>query len=155
MTELILRVLYRCTTLAELAPFNAPTLSYIMPLLSSVIKREKSSQDNSQEQLILTLNLIRLHIPKGSADTQTSCSLFILSLATDVAYPRIEMMRNIGYILSHHFTLAKDSASALIQLGEVIHANASREEVDFLLQSTCVEEAHARNAILQALQVRL
>ena len=71
-----------------------------------------------------------------------------------MAYPRIEMIHNISYILSHHFALAKDSASALIQLGEVIHANASREEVDFLLQNTCVEEAHARNAILQALQVR-
>src|ERR1700761_8708702 len=72
ITELILRVLYRCTTLAEHTPFSAPTLTYIMPLLSSVIQGERSSQDSSQEQLILTLNLIRLHISKGSADTQTS-----------------------------------------------------------------------------------
>jgi len=49
--------------------------------------------------------------------------------------------------------LSKESSSALIDLGEAISGNATSEESTLLLESTLVQEAYARNASLQALQV--
>jgi hypothetical protein len=49
--------------------------------------------------------------------------------------------------------LSKESSSALIDLGEAISQNATSEETTLLLDSTLVQEAYARNASLQALQV--
>jgi hypothetical protein len=49
--------------------------------------------------------------------------------------------------------LSKGSSSALIDLGQAISGNATSEETTLLLGSTLVQEAYARNASLQALQV--
>lgn len=49
--------------------------------------------------------------------------------------------------------LSKGSSSALIDLGQAISGNATSEETALLLGSTLVQEAYARNASLQALQV--
>jgi hypothetical protein len=49
--------------------------------------------------------------------------------------------------------LSKESSSALIDIGQAISANATSEETALLLGSTLVQEAYARNASLQALQV--
>ena len=49
--------------------------------------------------------------------------------------------------------LSKESSSALIDIGQAISRNATSEETTLLLDSTLVQEAHARNASLQALQV--
>jgi hypothetical protein len=49
--------------------------------------------------------------------------------------------------------LSKGSSSALIDLGQAISGNATSEETALLLSSTLVQEAYARNASLQALQV--
>lgn len=62
-------------------------------------------------------------------------------------------MADVTRVLSNHLQLAKESASLLIDMGEGIHLNTTPEEIDFLLKSTLVEESHARNAVLQALQV--
>lgn len=51
--------------------------------------------------------------------------------------------------------LSKESSSALIDLGQAISQNATNEETILLLDSTLVQEAYARNASLQALQVIL
>ena len=65
------------------------------------------------------------------------------------------MLTDVTRILSQQLQLAKDSASLLISIGEGIHMNATREEIDFLLKSILVEESHARNAVLQTIQVRV
>jgi hypothetical protein len=49
--------------------------------------------------------------------------------------------------------LSKESSSALVDLGQAISHNATSEEITLLLQSTLVQEAYARNASLQTLQV--
>jgi hypothetical protein len=72
---------------------------------------------------------------------------------SNTAYPRLEIISNVIRALSNNLQLAKESASLLIDIGEGIHMNATREEIDFLVKSTLVEEPHARNAVLQALQV--
>jgi hypothetical protein len=74
-------------------------------------------------------------------------------LVDDTSYPRIEMLKNVITILTKHLQLAKEGSSLLVGLTEGMAANASREEIDFLIKSSILEESHARNAILSALQV--
>lgn len=49
--------------------------------------------------------------------------------------------------------LSKESSTALIDLSQAISQNPTNEETELLLDSTLVQEAYARNASLQALQV--
>lgn len=49
--------------------------------------------------------------------------------------------------------LSKESSTALIDLSQAISQNPTNEETALLLDSTLVQEAYARNASLQALQV--
>ena len=45
------------------------------------------------------------------------------------------------------------ATDTLIDLGQAIFGNATSEEITLLIDSTLVQEAYARNASLQALQV--
>jgi hypothetical protein len=49
--------------------------------------------------------------------------------------------------------LSKEGSSTLIDLGQVAHASASRDELDVLINGTLLQEVYVRNSCLQALQV--
>ena len=74
-------------------------------------------------------------------------------LVADAAFPRLQVIRGLLHAMRTQPKLSKESSSALIDLGEAISGNATSEETTLLLESTLVQEAYARNASLQALQV--
>lgn len=74
-------------------------------------------------------------------------------LVADAAFPRLQVIRGLLHAMRTQPKLSKESSSALIDLGEAISGNAASEETTLLLESTLVQEAYARNASLQALQV--
>ena len=51
--------------------------------------------------------------------------------------------------------LAKEASSALIDLGESIHATATRQEIDVIIRGTLLQEVYVRNSCLQTIQVHL
>ena len=63
-------------------------------------------------------------------------------------------MENLLHVLRTQPRLSKEASSALIELGEAIHATASRPELSVLLRGTLLQESHVRNSCLQTLQVR-
>lgn len=73
----------------------------------------------------------------------------------DAAFPRPQIIRGLLHAMRTQPKLSKGSSSALIDLGQAISGNATSEETALLLGSTLVQEAYARNASLQALQVTL
>jgi hypothetical protein len=64
-TELTLRVLYRCCTLADQSPLIPATFSFINPLLTQIVLKgglEPLDNENALEQLTLVLNLLKSHV---------------------------------------------------------------------------------------------
>lgn len=62
-------------------------------------------------------------------------------------------MEGLLFAMRHQLKLAKDASSALVELGQAIHTNATHEEAAMLLQGTLLQEAHVRTSCLQTLQV--
>lgn len=62
-------------------------------------------------------------------------------------------MESLLNIVKHQPKLSKEASSALIDLGEAIHATATREETAVLLNGTLLQEVYVRNSCLQTLQV--
>jgi hypothetical protein len=155
-----LRVLYRCCTLAEQAPLTPATFSFVHPLITQIVLKggiEPEDADTALEQLTLVLNLLGYQVGEGASclnsDKYPGLLICTVHAVSNTAYPRLGMMRDVTRVLSSHLQLAKESTSLLISIGESTHMNATREELEFLLKSILVEESHARNAVLQALQV--
>jgi hypothetical protein len=65
----------------------------------------------------------------------------------------MKTMENLIHIIRQQPKLAKDASSALVDLGEAMHATATGEEINVLLRGILYQEAYVRNSVLQTLQV--
>ncbi|KAF7309756.1 TOG domain-containing protein [Mycena indigotica] len=139
LNNLVIRVLLRFRSLSEQVAFDSATFSYAFPLLATILKQggiQYEDEDESLEQLALTIEIVKFH-----------CGEF-----TDAAFPRKQTIEALLAALRQQLKLAKEASSALVELGEAAHANASRDEIQILLQGTLAQEAHVRTACLQTLQ---
>ncbi|KAI0316101.1 ARM repeat-containing protein [Amylostereum chailletii] len=139
INSLILRVLYRLRSLSEQTPLDAATFSYAYPLLHQVLLRGGiglTEEDDPLEQVALSLDVVKFH-----------CGEF-----SDKTFPRTQIIQGLLHAMRHQLKLSKEASSALINLGQTIYPTATSEETTILLNSTLVQEAHVRNASLQALQ---
>lgn len=156
----MLRVLYRLRSLSEQTPLDSATFSYAFPLLLQVIQKGgvgSGEDDEPLEQVALSLEIIKFHCGE-CASSFTFCSPSFVSptllvQVADTAFPRPQVIRGLLHAMRTQPKLSKESSSALIELGQAISGNATSEETALLLESTLVQEAYARNASLQALQV--
>lgn len=91
------------------------------------------------------------------ADVSKFCgsgeSRLTFSPVSDLSFPRLVSIQNILHIIRGQPKLAKDAVSALVDAGEAIHQNATREEISVLIRATLAQEVYVRNACLQSLQV--
>ncbi|KAF7968614.1 hypothetical protein HWV62_30003 [Athelia sp. TMB] len=136
---LVIRVLYRLRTLSEQAPFDAATFSYAYPLLAGILTQGgvgSEDEDEILEQIALVLDIVKFH-----------CGEF-----SDSAYPRKQTIEILLHIIRQQPKLTKEASSALVDLGEALHATASREEIDTLVKGTLHQEVYVRNACLQTIQ---
>ncbi|KIK38679.1 hypothetical protein CY34DRAFT_809070, partial [Suillus luteus UH-Slu-Lm8-n1] len=141
LSSLVLRVLYRLRSLSEQTPFDAATFSYAFPLLAQVLLKGgvdvgQDDGDEALEQVTLVLDIIRFH-----------CSEF-----SDAAFPRKATMEYVLQVIRHQPRLSKEASSVLIDLGEAVQSNATRDEVGVLIDGTLLQEVYVRNACLQAIQ---
>ncbi|KAG2360727.1 ARM repeat-containing protein [Suillus spraguei] len=141
LSSLVLRVLYRLRTLSEQTPFDAATFSYAFPLLAQVLLKGgvdagQNDGDEALEQVTLVLDIVRFH-----------CSEF-----SDAAFPRKATMEHVLHVIRHQPRLSKDASSVLVDLGEAVQSNATRDEVSVLIDGTLLQEVYVRNACLQAIQ---
>ena len=156
----MLRVLYRLRSLSEQIPLDSATFSYAFPLLLQVIQKGGvgfGEDDEPLEQVTLSLDIIKFHCGECTS-TFSSCAFSFVSptllvLVADAAFPRPQVIRGLLHAMRTQPKLSKVSSSTLIDLGQAISGNATSEETTLLIDSTLVQEAYARNASLQALQV--
>jgi len=83
---------------------------------------------------------------------------FVLTSAfavSEPAFPRVETIEILLHIIKQQPKLTKGASSALIDLGEAIHATATRQEIDVLIQGTLLQEVYVRNSCLQTIQVHM
>ena len=71
----------------------------------------------------------------------------------NVDFPRKKTMAILLHVIRNQPKLTKEASSALIDIGEAMHTNATREEINVLIEGALLQEAYARNACLQAIQV--
>jgi hypothetical protein len=62
-------------------------------------------------------------------------------------------MEHVLQVIRHQPRLSKEASSVLIDLGEAVQSNATRDEVGVLIDGTLLQEVYVRNACLQAIQV--
>ncbi|PSR76114.1 hypothetical protein PHLCEN_2v8664 [Hermanssonia centrifuga] len=139
LNSLLLRVLYRLRFLAEQAPLDVATFSYMSPLLSQIFVKGGlglTEEDDPLEQVALALDLIKFH-----------CGEF-----SNMSFPRKQVMEDLLYVIRQQPKLAKDASSALIAIGQAIHENVDHEELLVLLRGTLLQEVYARTSCLQTLQ---
>ncbi|KAJ7449659.1 armadillo-type protein [Mycena latifolia] len=139
LNSLVIRVLHRLRSLSEQAPFDSATFSYAFPLFERVLTLggiDPEDEEEALEQVALALDIIKFH-----------CGEF-----SDTAFPRKQTMEILLHIIRQQPKLSKEGSSALIDLGEVAHASASRDELDVLLNGMLIQEVYVRNSCLQALQ---
>ena len=151
-------MLYRLRSLSEQTPLDSATFCYAFPLFQQVIQKGgigSGEEDDPLEQVALSLDIIKFHCGECEAIRPNSIVFFShhCILGTDVAFPRSRIIRGLLHAILTHPRLSKESSSALIDLGQAISHDATTEEITLLLESTLVQEAYARNASLQTLQV--
>ena len=73
---------------------------------------------------------------------------------SEPAYPRSKTCEDLLHVIKSQPKLAKEAASALIEIGQSMQSTATPEEVQALLHGTLQQEVYVRNACLQTLQVR-
>ncbi|KAJ6581434.1 armadillo-type protein [Mycena capillaripes] len=137
--SLVIRVLHRLRSLSEQAPVDSATFSYAFPLLAQVFTLggiDPEDEEEALEQVALALDIIKFH-----------CAEF-----SDTAFPRKQTMKILLQIIRQQPKLSKEGSSALVDLGQVAHASASRDELDVLINGTLMQEVYVRNSCLQALQ---
>ena len=64
-------------------------------------------------------------------------------------------MEHVLHVIRHQLRLSKDASSVLIDLGEAVQSNATRGEVDVIIDGTLSQEVYVRNACLQTIQVSI
>lgn len=159
---LVLRVLYRLRTLSEQAPFDAATFSFAFFLLGCVARKGgvgvnkggEQDGDEALEQVALVLDVIKFHRSDCTSVSARSSRSLTPHIVSDAAFPRKIALEHVLHVVRTQPRLSKDASSLLIDLGEAIQANATRDEVGVLIAGTLLQETHVRNSCLQALQVR-
>ncbi|KAI0800349.1 ARM repeat-containing protein [Fomes fomentarius] len=139
LNSLVIRVLYRLRTLSEQTPFDAATYGYASPLLSQVLVKGGiaiGEEDDPLEQIALSLDIIKFH-----------CGEF-----SDLTFPRTSTVRDLIHAIRYQPKLAKDASSALIDIGQAMQGNATRDETLEFFRGTLYQEVYVRTSCLQALQ---
>ena len=142
LDELVARILLRVKSISDSSLLDATTLGFLMPLIDKVIFESgvgvsREDNDGAEEQLTLSLDLLASHS----------------AVMSDVNYPRSAIIKVLLKAIGSYTKHSKDASSTLVNLGESIRDNATREESTILIEGTLADEIYVRSSCLQALQV--
>ncbi|KAF2759956.1 ARM repeat-containing protein [Pseudovirgaria hyperparasitica] len=140
--DMVTRILYRLRFLGEQRSFDSASLMYIFPLLFLVLERggiSKTSVDEADEQIVLSLEFISMHTDACSDDRLPRQRLLALLISTMQRY-------------TQHYKLVKD---LLIDLCRSLAANITVEEISTLVKGTIVPQISVRSSVLQAIDAEI
>ncbi|MCJ1310876.1 hypothetical protein MMC25_004544 [Agyrium rufum] len=136
----VTRILYRLRLAGEQRPFDAVSLSYMLPLLFVTLRKKgvgHTNPDEADEQVTLALEFLSFH-----ADAFSDPHL----PRQDTLSILIEAMQSF----SQHYKVIKES---LQDICRAIASNAMPQEIEILLNGAIVPEVLVRTALLQAIRI--
>lgn len=142
LADLVTRVLYRLRFTAEQLQFDVTSLSYMLPLMITVLESngvDRPPGDDADEQITLVLEFLSLHTDLFSSQVlprEGICQLLIQSMRK---YPQ-------------HYRSLKDCLNGVCH---AIAPDARPGEVDVFLRGTIVPETSVRASCLQAIDAEL
>ena len=140
--ELVTRVLHRLRFLGEQRPFDAPTLSYIFPLVFLVLEHggiDREVPDEADEQVLLAIELLSFH-------TET-CS--------DARLPRQRLLSTLIAAMQQYTQHFRPLRDCLTDLCRHIGPNIIEAETNTVVKGTIVSDPSVRGAVLQAISAEL
>ncbi|KAI9675942.1 MAG: translational activator of GCN4 [Trizodia sp. TS-e1964] len=140
--DLVTRVLYRLKFTAEQRAFDPVSLSYILPLIFSVLKQNglgKTAAEEIDEQVILSLEFL-------------ACQTDALA---NKSLPRTRILSSLITSMqkyNQHYKIIKD---CLQDFCRCIAGNFSEEEIKELLQGAILPQVAVRKSVLQAINAEI
>ena len=139
LKHLVTRLLHRIHFLGGQRRFDVVSISYILPLIFSVLKSGglgECATDEADEQVTLALEFLELHTNEFSDDSLPRDEIFKLLIAC--------MQR-----FNQHYKLIKD---CLLGITSGINPLATSPETKVLLDGVLVPQQTVRTAVLQAIR---
>ncbi|KAL8672100.1 MAG: hypothetical protein Q9168_003432 [Polycauliona sp. 1 TL-2023] len=137
--DIVTRVLYRLQFLSEQRPFDMISLTYILPLIVTVLRKNgigRTDSDEIDEQITLALEFLAHH-----AD-----------LFSDVRLPRGEIIALLIRCMQDYAQHYKDVKDSLFDVCRSIAGNVDSSELSILLKGSLVPQASVRTTVLQAVR---
>ena len=110
-----------------------------------------AQSEEGQEQITLATSIIGTCA--GECRSRTASQLYIHAPVSSSFYPRLQGIHDLLKVIANHPRLARDATVALVDVCDAIKGNSSKDDIQVLLSGTLLNDANARNAALQALQV--
>ena len=135
---LVTRVLYRLRIAGEQRPFDAVSLSYILPLVQIVLRQRGvgcNEQDAAEEQVTLAIEFLGLHS----------------NVFSNAKLPRANIISGLIRAMQDYNQHYRELKDTLIDVCRSIADNASPADVQSLLQGIIVPESNVRTAVLQGI----
>lgn len=140
--DLVTRVLYRLRFAAEQRPFDTVTLSYILPLIFTVVDGGSvghSPGEESETQVLLALEFLTFHMG--------SCS--------DRHLPRDQILCHVTSAMQKYTQHYRQLKDALMDLCRSLSDGVQPNEIEVLLKAVTSAEAPVRTAVLQAIHAEI
>ncbi|CAG9949575.1 unnamed protein product [Clonostachys rosea f. rosea IK726] len=137
LEELITRVLYRLRFAGEQRPFNAVSVTYVLPLIFDLLRKGGvgATPDDRDAQLVLALEFLTFH--SNTCEDESLPRAELLSVLT-------ESMQKYG----QHYKLVRD---CFVDMCRCIAPNITPEEISVLTKGTIVPHASVRTTTLQSI----
>ncbi|TKA61965.1 hypothetical protein B0A49_11794, partial [Cryomyces minteri] len=136
--DLVTRVLYRLRFMGEQRPFDAVSLTYILPLIHIVLEKGgvgRAAGEGADEQIVLALEFLSFHT----------------DICADQRLPRQQLLAVLITSMqkfNQHYKLIKD---CLLDLCRSAAPNATEDEITTVVRGTIVSEVQVRMSVLQAI----
>ncbi|KAI1178029.1 armadillo-type protein [Nemania sp. FL0916] len=141
LEELLTRVLYRLRFAGEQRPFDAVSVSYMLPLIFAVLRKGGIGEaaDERDTQLVLAIEFLAFHTLVFSDEHLPRADLLAVLITSMQRY-------------SQHYKILKDCFADIVRC---IAPNIRAPEIAVLCQGTTVPQSNLRETVLQSISAEV
>lgn len=139
--ELLTRVLYRLRFAGEQRPFDAVSVTYMLPLLFAILRNGGIGEavDDRDTQLVLAIEFLSFHTLVFSDENLPRGDLLAVLIASMQRY-------------NQHYKILKDCFTDIVRC---ITPNINAREIAVLCKGTTVSQSNVRETVLQAISAEV
>ncbi|KAI0471162.1 armadillo-type protein [Xylaria cf. heliscus] len=139
--ELLTRVLYRLRFAGEQRPFDAVSVTYMLPLIFAVLRKGGLGEavDDRDTQLVLAIEFLSFHTLVFSDENLPRGDLLAVLIASMQRY-------------SQHYKILKDCFTDIVRC---IAPNIKAQEIAMLCKGAIVPQSNVRETVLQAISAEV